>query len=77
VTFYGKENEPKAVAVDTPLRTYAYLDYGSRQHTIEAHYVTFTSGHVNFWRRRADQEQDTLVKSEANTHVNSLQAVTR
>lgn len=67
---------PKAPKEPTPLRTYEFLDFGKRKHTVKAHYLTFTSGHVNFWESRDDAEQDSLVLSQTNTHINSLKEVT-
>jgi hypothetical protein len=75
MTFYGQENVAKEVAVDTPLRTYEYNDFAGRRHVVKAHYIQFSGGHVSFWQRRSDNEQDTLVRSEANTQVNALQEV--
>jgi len=76
MSFYGKDNEPTAVALDKPLRTYTYNRWGGAAVTVEAHFITFTHGHVNFWRVRADDQQDTLILSESNAQVTGLKEVT-
>lgn len=76
MSFHGKPQE-QAPEAPKPLRTYEFLDFGKRKHTVKAHYLTFTSGHVNFWESRADDQQDSLVLSQTNTHINSLKEVTK
>ena len=76
MTFFGKENEPKVPVGSKPLRTYTYKRWGGAVVTAEAHFITFTHGHVNFWRVRADDQQDTLILSESNAQVTGLKEVT-
>jgi hypothetical protein len=76
VSFFGKENEPEVPVGSKPLRTYTYNRWGGAAVTVEAHFITFTHGHVNFWRVRADDQQDTLVLAESNAQVTGLKEVT-
>ena len=76
MSFYGKENEAKAPSTALPLRTYSYKRWGGEERVIEAHYVNFTAGHVNFWVRRSDDEQDTLIFSDVNAQITALKEVT-
>lgn len=76
MTFFGQENEVKEpVAAEAPLRTYTYKKASGREITVEAHFLQFTAGHVNFWKTRADDKQDTLILSEANGNVHSLKEI--
>ena len=76
MTFFGKENEPEAVAGAKPLRTYTYKTWGGSSREVQAHYVHFNANHVNFWQSRPDSEQDTPILAEANSNVNELKEVT-
>jgi len=76
VSFFGKENEPEVPVGSKPLRTYTYNRWGGEERTVEAHFITFTHGHVNFWRVRADDQQDTLILAESNAQVTGLKEVT-
>jgi hypothetical protein len=78
MTFFGKENDPKAPETpDTPLRTYLYSKPGEKQKVhVRAHYVTFCNDHIAFWQSRTDEEQSTLILAEANTNVLDLKEVT-
>lgn len=76
-SFYGKELYQE-VKSDLPLRKYVINPDSSLYDPIEveAHFLTFTSGHVNFWKRRPDNEQDTLVLARDRTLITTLKEVT-
>lgn len=78
MTFYGKENEPAKVAPGPlPLRKYAYKSRSNQTpDTVEAHFLTFTANHINFWKQRSDDRQDTLVLSKDSSSIYEITEVT-
>ena len=66
---------PKAPEPPKPLRTYKIVIDGQTD-LVKAHFITRDPGHVCFWARRSDDQQDTLVTAISNRFLDEMKEVT-
>lgn len=70
MSFPGQEDKPAWEA--RPLRKFTYQTAGSTSRCVEANYLIFSAGHVNFWVDRESPAPDFLVLSVNNKSIFDL-----